>query len=245
MRFRLTQLLLFIVFSTVFYASNVIAANISGVMGPNIDPNDRSFQVRLAMSPADDDDRFGDIWLYRMHYQHAFNADFRGRLVLQMRDREGFEYDFARAELLYNFRKASEYRWSSALRFEVRTRRGSRPDEVAAQWGNEWDLGSAWRARATLIVSQYIGSNDDGGDLGIQTRGSVSKKLENGVRVGLQLFNSYGELGDFGSYNEQSHEFGPAVSGKFADINYEFRYLHGLSDDSRKHNFFMRFTKKF
>lgn len=214
-------------------------------MGPNITPNDRSFQFRTAFSPADNDSQT-DQWAYRMHYQHAFNEDFRGRVLVQFRDRDNFEYDFFRAELLYNFKKrAAGERWSSAFRFDLRTRRASRAEEFAVNWGNQWNFSNGYRARTTLIVAQQFGSNRVSNDLGIQTRASISRKLENGLRVGLQMLNQHGELGNFGSLDDQAFALGPSVSGNLGDIKYELRYLRGLTDATRDHNFFVRFTSSF
>lgn len=224
------------------FCSLAFGANISGVMGTKVTPNDRSLQFRLALSPADEGFETDD-WAYRMHYQHAFTDTLKGRVVFQFRDKEQFEYDFFRTELLYNFKQqtAGEI-WSSALRFDFRTRRGGRPEELAVNWGNQWDLNNSYRVRSTLIFAQHIGPNSTSKNLIVQTRGSVSKKLNNGIRVGIQILNKHGEIGNFASLDEQSFEIGPAISGKIGQVKYEFRYLHGLTDASRNHNFFLRFS---
>jgi hypothetical protein len=217
-------------------------ANISGVMGPNIDPNDRSIQFRSALSLADDSAKV-DQWAYRIQYQHAFNDTFRGRIVMQYRDNDDFEYDFFRTELLYNFRKrAAAGRWSSAVRFDLRTRRGSRAEEVAVNWGNQWDFSDGYRMRATLIAGQEVGGNRKSNDLSVQTRASISRKLESGVRIGLQMLNEHGELGNFGSISSQEVYIGPAISGDFGQFTYEFRYLNGVTSAVPSDNFFFRVT---
>lgn len=220
------------------------SANISGIMGPNIDPNDRSFQFRTAVSLADNDSQ-QDAWAYRVHYQHAFNDSFRGRVVMQYRDKGTFEYDFFRTELLYNFKKRAQGEiWSSAFRFDLRTRRASRPEEFALNWGNEWSLSDGYRMRTTLILGQQLGGSRDSNDLSVQTRASFSRKLDNGTRVGLQMLNQHGELGDFGSIDKQGIYIGPSVSGKIGDYVYELRYLNGVSDGAPDNNFFFRITAR-
>jgi len=214
-------------------------------MGPNINPNDRSLQFRTAISFGDNSEQ-QDNWLYRLHYQHAFNDSFRGRIVMQYRDRGRFEYDFFRTELLYSFKKRGlGESWSSAVRFDLRTRRGSRPEGIAVNWGNQWDLGGGYRARATLILGKQMGGNRQLTNVTVQTRGSISRKLENGLRLGLQMLNSHGEIDDFGSISEQGIFLGPAISGKVGEYNVEFRYLNGMSSAVRNHNLFFRVTKKF
>lgn len=218
-------------------------ANISGVMGPNINPNDRSIQFRSAVTLADDSSQ-QDNWAYRLHYQHAFNDTFRARIVMQYRDRNNFEYDFFRTELLYNFKKASANdNWSSALRFDLRTRRASRPEEFAINWGNQWDLSDGYRMRATLILGKQIGGSRQLNGITVQTRASFSRKLESGLRIGIQMLNQHGEVGDFGAVDEREFYLGPAVSGSFGGFQYEFRYLNGLSSAARDHNVFFRVTR--
>lgn len=233
---------MFLLLSLIYVPASI--ANISGVMGPNIDPNDRSIQFRSALSIADVDSQQDD-WAYRLQYQHAFNDAFRARVVMQYRDNGDFEYDFFRTELLYNFKKSGAgERWSSALRFDLRTRRGNRPEEFAVNWGNEWDLSNGYRMRATLILGQQIGGSRQLNDFTVQTRASFSRRLESGLRVGLQMLNEHGEVGDFGSVDEQAFYLGPAVSGSIGRFQYEFRYLNGLTSAVRDHNLFFRVTTR-
>ncbi|MFC4698685.1 hypothetical protein ACFO4O_00740 [Glaciecola siphonariae] len=219
-------------------------ASISGVMGPDIDPTDRSIQFRIADSFGDDEAQ-SDKLAYRLHYQYAFNDTFRGRVLVQYREKNNFEYDFFRAEMLYNFkkRKAGEI-FSSALRFDFRTRRGSRAEEIAVNWGSQWLLSNGYRFRTTLILGQQVGANRQSNDLSVQTRASVGKKLENGLRVELQMLNQHGELGNFGSLGEQGFLLGPSVSGKLGRFQYEFRYLNALTSTQKDHNFFFRVTTR-
>ncbi|BDX04731.1 hypothetical protein [Planctobacterium marinum] len=202
-------------------------------------------QLRLAYTPADDDGD-EDYWATRLHYQHAFSDRLRGRLILQMRDRGDFQYDYFRGELLYNFKKATDSdNWSSGVRFDLRTRRGSRAEEFAVNWTNQWDLEGGYRIRAILIGSRQF--NSDGADpgVGISTRSSLSKKLDNGLKIGLEMFNEYGKLGDFDDFNQQTHQIGPMIGGTIAGFKYEARYLAGVTSQGRDHNFGLRFNKSF
>jgi hypothetical protein len=217
-------------------------ANISGVMGPNIDPTDRSIQFRNALSLAEHDIE-QDQWAYRLHYQHAFNDTFRARLVMQYRDEGNFEYDFFRTELLYNFKKRGPGEiWSSAFRFDFRTRRGSRSEEFAVHSGNQWDLKNGYRLRATVILSHQIDRGEGVDDLGLQTRGSFSKKLESGIRIGLQMLNQHGAVGDLDPFEKKGIYLGPALSGDFGRFTYEMRYLRGMTNEVPEDNFFFRVT---
>jgi hypothetical protein len=59
------------------------------------------------------------------------------------------------------------------------------------------------------------------------------------------MFNEFGEIGDFGSFNDQSHQIGPMIGGSIGGLKYEMRYLAGISNGTRDHNFGLRFNKAF
>ena len=221
------------------------ASNTSGVHGPGVKEGEKSAQLRIAFSPADNDDQ-EDAWAYRLHYQEAITDKLRGRVILQYRDRGDLQYDYLRAELLYNFKKqAADEIWSSGVRFDVRTRRAQRPEEVAVNWTNQWNLDNGIRIRGILIGSRQFGSPSAFSGTEISTRSSISTKLDNGLRVGIEMFNEYGKLTDIPDFEDQSHQIGPMVGGNIGGYKFEFRYLAGVTDGSRDHNFGLRFNKSF
>lgn len=218
------------------------AANTSGVHGPNVDADDRSMQLRLGFSPGDDESEV-DNWGYRLHYQHALNDRVRGRVIVQFRDRGDFQYEYLRAEVLYNFQKqAADGIWSSGVRFDIRQRRSDSPEEFAINWTNQWNLANGYRIRGIVIGSWQFGSERAFSGTEVETRASISKRIDNGLRIGIEMFNEYGE---FGSFNSQSHQIGPMIAGTIGGFKYEARYLAGISNDSRDHNFGLRFDKSF
>jgi hypothetical protein len=222
-----------------------LASNTSGVHGPGVKANESSMQLRIALSPGDEDGQ-NDNWAYRLHYQHAFNDKIRGRLLLQYGDRGDFRYEYVRAEMLYNFKKQGENEiWSSGFRFDIRQRRSDNPELFAINWTNQWSLANGIRVRGILIGKWQFGSDKADHGTGIETRMSVSKKLDTGITVGIEMFNDLGRFGDFGDFNNQGHQIGPMIGGTVAGLKYEVRYLAGVSNGSRDHNFGLRFNKAF
>lgn len=220
-------------------------ANTSGVHGPNVKAGERSMQLRFAYTPGDNSGD-EDYWASRLHYQYAFNDRLRGRVILQGRDRGDFQYDYFRGELLYNFKKATDSdNWSSGVRFDIRTRRGDRAEEFAINWTNQWDLDNGYRLRAILIANRQFNSAGADPGIGIATRASLSTRLENGLRVGIEMFNEYGKLGDFADFDDQTHHIGPMLGGKVGGFKYEVRYLAGVTDAGRDNHFGLRFDKSF
>ncbi len=221
-------------------------ASTSGVHGPNVNHDDRSMQLRYALSPADQSIQ-DDNLAYRFHYQHAINGKWRLRGIVQYRDRGDFEYDYLRAEALYNFRKRdADGNWSSGVRFDIRTRRGDRPEMFSINWSNQWDLTNDWRVRGIIKLDREFGSESAASGVLFETRSSVSTRLDNGLRLGLEMFNEFGQLNDFDRSNEQVHLLGPMVGGRFSErLKWEARVLAGLTSASRDHNWGFRVNYAF
>ncbi|MBF7073004.1 hypothetical protein ISG33_06280 [Glaciecola sp. MH2013] len=222
-----------------------MASNTSGVHGPSVKAGEKSSQLRIALSPSDEDGQV-DNWAYRAHYQHAFNDEFRGRVILQYRDRGDLQFEYIRAEMLYNFKKKEvDGMWSSGLRFDIRARRSDSPEEFAVNWTNQWDLSNGIRLRGIIISAWQFGSDNADDGTALETRFGVSKKIGNGLTIGMEMFNDYGTIGEFGSFNSQSHQIGPMIGGTIGGMKYEFRYLAGVSNGTRDHNLGLRFNKSF
>lgn len=244
MTFRLTRLICSsICLASLSLSHAVSAANTSGVHGPVINPNDRSFMFRNSFVPGEDGE--SDSSAIRLHYQQAMNESLRWRVISQFRSPDGeWEYDYLRAELLWYLTPDSDGAWDTAVRFDIRTRKGDRPETFAINWTNQWMLTPKWQLRGILIGGWDFGGNATGGTQ-LGTRASLMYKLDSGQKVGLEMFSEYGKLSDIGSWDEQEHQIGPAISGKFSDIKYQFGYLAGVSESADDHDFRIWFSKSF
>lgn len=226
-------------------ASNAFATSTSGVHGPTVNPDDKSFMYRIAYSPGEDEGP--DRYAHRLHYQEAYNDRIRWRVISQFRDRGGdqsFELDYIRAELLWHFRPKQNDNWDSGVRFDIRSRKGSRPELFAINWTNQWQLSPKWRLRGIVIGGWNFGGTAVGGTT-LETRSSLSYKLDNGHRVGVEMFNEFGRISDMGSFNDQDHAIGPVVSGKLGGLGYQLGYLAGVSNGASDHSFRLWFNKAF
>ncbi|MFT6267940.1 MAG: hypothetical protein ACJAVV_000745 [Alphaproteobacteria bacterium] len=226
-------------------STGAFASNTSGIHGPGVKEGEKSAQLRLALSPGDEDGQ-ADNWAYRAHYQQAFNDKVRGRIILQYRDRGSLQYEYIRAEVLYNVKKKENNGiWSSGVRFDVRQRRSDNPEEFAINWTNQWELSNGFRVRGILIGAWQFGSDKAASGTKIETRLGVSKKIDSGLTLGVEMFNNYGKLGEFGSFNDQSHQIGPMIGGSIGGVKYQLRYLAGVTNGARDHNLGLRFNKSF
>lgn len=223
------------------YSSHAQVNN-SGVMGPNIDIADNSVQFRTALAVADENNQ-GNQWAYRVHYQHAFNEKYRGRIALQYRENDGFQYDFVRAELLYNFRRFSvDKKWSSSLRFDFRSRGGGRAEELALHWSNEWNFFNGYIARAVIVAAQQFNGDVLDNETLFRINGGVYKWLSSEYTIGVEIFSERDEFGSRESTEQEGFYFGPTLNGRVSRYKYKFRYLYGISSDVRDHNFMFQIS---
>ena len=224
-------------------------ANNGGVHGPIVKNDTAQFDWRTTFSPAENDVA-SDLWAQRVHFQQALNSQLRYRAVLQIRqqgpntDRE-WKYDAAKIELLYNFNKFGEQdNFASAIRFDLRTRRGSRPEDFAVQWTNQLNLDAKNYVRAILLVGKNLSGNVSRG-LRVGTRFAYYHRLNATYNIGLELFDQYGEISNIAAYDEQTHQIGPAVMAKFGRLQVFGRYLTGLTSATPDHNFSLRLIYNF
>lgn len=234
--------------SSLFFAacavcSNAIANN-GGVHGPNVKAGTSSAEVR--MNTTNSNDASDGRQQYRMHYQQAFNDEFQLRMVLQYRDFGTFEYDNVKAELLYNYKKASNDNYAAGVRFDVRTRRGQRPEDFVLNWTHQYNISDNMFVRAIGILGKNLTENGAGDKpSSIGTRFSISQKFTNGIMLSAELYNTYGELSDLEDFEDQTHQFGPAIMYRKNGWYAYARYLKGLSSATADNNFQFRIGKQF
>jgi len=230
--------------SSVFSISNLAYANNGGVHGPNVKAGTSSAELR--MNTTNTDDARDGREQYRAHYQRAFSDSLQVRLVLQYRDFGDFEYDNAKAEFLYNYKKASSGKYSAGLRLDLRTRRGQRPEDIALHWTHQYNFSSSVFARAIAIIDKNVSENGAGDKpTTIASRFSLTRKLESGIWLGAELYNSYGELQDIDDAEDQQHQLGPTIMYSHQSWYVYARYLHGLTSATEDHNFQFRLGKRF
>lgn len=216
----------------ILFAIPALAQNTSGVFGPVVNADDHGVQYRAAF---DFDD---DSWSQRFHYQKALNGDLRLRGIIATRETASSEmdFDFIRAEAVWQVTPDSR-NYQSGFRFEGRIRGNGRPDEVRANWINQWSLRNGWRARAILMNTLQVAdkTNDE---LDFSGRFGLSRKTESGVRLGVHSFVDFGDTGGIQVFNGNTAEIGPFISFNVTDqIDLYVGTLHGLTRNAADNQF--------
>ncbi len=189
------------------FSEHAMAQNTGGVFSPNVSDGHKSAQFRVAV----DLDELGDTTRLasRIHYQQSLNGDVMWRVVAQGKDAPGtsFDLDFLQAELLLQLTEdGAEH--AMGLRFDARVREGKGAEQLGFNWMNEFRLSPNWSLRAVGLSSVQIGDRASDG-VNLQTRWRLSQKLENGHQWGIDMFNNYGNTGNIGDFDKQSHTVGP------------------------------------
>lgn len=212
-------------------STSALAQSTSGVSGSDVKAGENLFEYRFAYSPEDDgkDEGFN----HRLHFQHSFDDSWRARVIVAQgkRGAEALTTQSVNVEILRQFLESEKTGgWDSAIRVDgtIPVEDG-RPGRARIAWLNGIELDDHWDARANLYFGRELGNLRKDG-VSIETREEITYKTPSGLRIGAQMFDSYGTTSHFGSFNEQKHQLGPVLKGTLnKHVKYEFSTLFGLS----------------
>jgi len=216
-------------------ATTTTASTLGGVFGPGIKEGDRSLQWRMAYVP--DEDANGDIWAGRLHYQHSFSNRIRARFWAAFNDVETGEIEpkFLQAELHWQLKKFSATsNWATGVRFDYRlTENDDGNDKVGLVWTNQWKPANKWVVTHAIFALVETGAQSKSG-VDLESRSAVDYSMQNGYKVGLHSFNTFGNSKALRKFDSQNHRLGPTVSGKLGKHSmFLFGPLFGVTDGSK------------
>lgn len=190
-------------------------------------PFEKGIGYRFAFSPNNED--FSQVGLHRFQYQQSFDEKSRWRLIAQVRDiNNTTQYDELRVQYLWLIDKSQGQTRESAFRIDARTRRGSRPEQLALVWTNRWRFAENYSFTGAMIGNWQIGDTAKTGTL-VEVRLALQAKLANGGAIALQTFSDMGKLTNMGSFNQQRHSAGFMYSMRVNAVNLQIGYLKGIT----------------
>lgn len=211
-------------------AGEAAAQNTSSVFGPKVRDGAASADYRFGYVPGEN----GAPDRYAHRIAGGFSLDERRAVSLVLRGTDrggpaGFEYDYMQAQFSWEASPEDAAFWSTGFRFDARLANGDRPDQLGANWTNQFELSDRVSARAILLTAVQSGERAADGVL-LAARGQVSYDLGGGASVALLSFNSLGSTEDFGT-GGRSQQLGPVVTGRIAgDWTWTFGNLFGLNE---------------
>ncbi|MEM9233311.1 MAG: hypothetical protein AAGA69_03635 [Pseudomonadota bacterium] len=218
------------------------AQTTSGVFSPSVKEGHRSFQYRGAFAPEDDGRE--EAWRHRLHYQQSINGDLRWRGIVQYRQSgdDNLDFDYVQGELLWEL-SSDQDRWKRALRFDLRIRDEDRPALFRTHFTNHIPLNDKTYVRVIGTAAVEQGDNADDG-IGLELRGRLAHKLDNGATIGVDSFNGLGSTDDFDGFSDGNTRAGPFISTSLGNgWSLYGGVLLGLSDPARDTDFRLFVTK--
>ena len=225
--------------ASLVFSLPAMAQNTSSVFGPTVKGDENTIEYRLSITPESDAVR------HRLSYSRALNNSAKVDIKAYWRDRGTGDTDYEKIEgnLLLQVTPDGNS-WQSGIRLGA-TIRDDGPQSYGFGWTNQFALNEDWSLRAIALASIEAGDNAER-NFQLQSRASLTRKLGNGMKTGVELFDRYGVVADDLSFNEQQHTVGPflsiplgadwdiytgaqiGVSDAASDLDLRFRISHDL-----------------
>lgn len=221
-------------------APSAFSQNTGGVFGPIVNDDYAAIQYRAAYDV--ENDRFAQ----RLHYEESLNGDFMWRAVFGTHEteRSNFDFDFFQAELFWEL--SEDHRpYRTGLRFDLHLADRDRPHFVGLHWMNQYDFNEKWSCRFLTLSTLDFGENARQGVF-LQTRASVTYRVNEVFSVGAELYDSYGSTDDLQGFADQTNQLGPVINYSLGDgFSVYGGVLYGLSESSPDSQWRLWFTKTF
>lgn len=208
------------------------AQNTSGVSGSDVKAGTQEFEYRAAFAPEYDGNPNG--FAHRLSYKQAFDDRWSAKIIVLQNEHGGdaLEFRTVSIEVVRQILESEDTGgWDSAIRVDGSIPAAdNRPGRARAAWLNSVNFGEGWQARGNVYVGHEVGGLARDG-FTLETREELTRKLDNGLRIGAQMFNNFNTTAGFGTFDEQKHQLGVVAKGKFAShFGYNAGVLFGLSD---------------
>lgn len=232
--------------SAMLLATSTIATaqNTGGVFGPVVNEDRRAAEYRIGYRPSEDG--LDDALAQRVHYEQAINGDLMWRVVAQAATnaQDNTDFDYVQGELFWELSDDQDW-WKHGLRFDARLRDGTRPDQIGVNFTNEFAITENLRGRFVALTLKQFGENGADGVL-FETRANLMYDTGFGPTIGVETYNTYGEMGDFLKLEDGVHQVGPFANIPIANGWYAMTgVLFGVTDASPDTNYRFWFGRAF
>lgn len=220
-------------------------ATTSAVGGASVTKGEATIDTRVGFQMnqhASRDDRLQS----RIHYQYGFTDNFALRLIVSQDKRAGesMRYNDTQLEATTQWLDQADMGFDLSTRFEYAWRddaAGADRARIRLAASTDWQK---WHLRTNLFASHEVGARRTDG-MGAEFRWRVAYDV--GVtELGVDAFHNFGNLETTHGWENQNHQLGLVVKGKFAQgWGYETGYLHGISHDAPDHAFKLFVVRSF
>lgn len=174
----------------------------------------------------------------RQLVDHGFNDWYALRLTA-IQDNRGigeYEHDIAMVDNRIQIFERAKHGFDGGFRLTYMLRDGDKkPDIAEARWINHIPFWDTYEFRHHVIVQHQVGPDSRSGIMP-ELRWQVTRPLVDKHRVGVEMFNEFGNLRDDYTYDQQSHDAGFLLTGPLiGKTRYHAGYRHGLSENAPDH----------
>lgn len=220
------------------------ASPTSFVSGPNVTAGETSVEGRIGYSLDDEGASVDERLQIRQHVDHGFNDLYALRIITAQDDRKGDDltHDSVTIENRFQVFNQDKNGFDGGIRLVYSMRPDHRgADNIAANIIGEKTFENSLQARHNVIIKHDIGAGSDDG-ISLEVRHQLTKKIalsdDYTPRIGIEMFNDFGNLRDQSGFSDQDHQIGPVMKGNISEnISYETGYRLGFSRAARDHSF--------
>lgn len=191
-------------------------------------------------SGSSNDERFR----LRQHIDYGFSDWYAARIVIEQDKQQSADFDFRSVtfENRFQFFESDTHGWDGGVRVNYGVSAGGgQSDEIDIRFIANVPIGENWEWRHNTVLEYELGGNADDG-LNLELRNQLTKVVGNFIpgtnktRVGIEMFNDFGNLRDDAGFSAQDHQIGPVMKAYFPKGVYiQAGYRAGLSDDAPDH----------
>ena len=231
-----------------FSANFAYASTTGSVGGASVSKDKTQIEARFGYSEAEESSSQDERFRSRFQVDHGFTDYYAARLVIQQDRRKGdnLEHDSITFDNRFQFLDAEKSGFDLGIRAGYQHKDGDKKPSAVTFGVFERIPVGAYEIRLNQLFDHDVGEDADDG-ISAEARFQVTRKLENGHRLGVEGFHDFGNLRELSGYSDQSHQIGPVAKGAlpFENMKYEVGYRAGISDAAPDHNFKLFISRSF
>ena len=223
--------------SVLFFSTQAYANANSSVGSAKVEKGKSALEYRLAGSIDGDDASQDERVRSRLHIDHGFTDYYAARLVFSVDRRQGNNLEFANVRLENRFYlfKQQEHGFDGGFRLLYTHADGDKkPNSAGVRFYQAVKSGS-FETRFNQNFEHQIGEDSDPG-LSLELRSQVTYELRENFRLGVDMFNDFGNLREQSGYSAHEHAIGPVIKTKIGAYSLETAYRTGISSASADHS---------
>jgi hypothetical protein len=226
-------------FSALSLISPLAFANpLKSVGGTSVTKGRHAIEMRAGLSSDQASDSQDGRFNTRTYYDYGVSDWYAIRFGINQDNQGDGNYQHSALTLDNRFQvfERNQHGFDGGFRLSYSFRDGNKkPDTIEARWINVIPLQADYEFRHHVIVQHQIGQESRHG-LMPELRWQVTRPFINDHRVGVEMFNEFGNIRYQDGYSKQNHSMGLVFTGPlWKDLNYQTGYRHSLSRNAPDH----------